>query len=166
MSSTSPKCPECQCSSTSEVDRQFRLTHEERDAARGQVRHWWLCDHCGHRWETLSLKRWDSVHGASARNPKEYRQRVEKYAKRVYNRVFDYPPGSFKNDLDGFLDLVDEFSGRVGTRYGGRVGSEVIWMFTLRAANKLLERWDDPKNLKYKLLEALNSRRNGAPLHD
>lgn len=161
MSINAPKCPKCGGSSTTEIRRRFRITHEEPGAVRGEIHHWWLCDACGHDWDTLSKKRWDDVHGTSARNPKEYRARVEKYAKSVYNRVFDFPPGAFKDDLPGFLKLIEKFGGRVGTHYGGRVGSEVTWKYILRAANKLLARWDDPVNLKYKLLEALNSRRNG-----
>ena len=161
MVPSAPRCPKCQRSSTSEVMRRFRLTHEEPGAARGEVEHWWICDYCGHEWEGVSKKRWDSVHGASARNPTEYRARVDKYAKRLYNRVFDYPAGSFKDDMPGFLKLVGEYGGRIGTRYGGRVGTEVGLKYTLRAANKLLAHWDDPVNLKYDILKALKSRSSG-----
>jgi len=161
MGTIAPRCPKCQRSSTSEVMRRFTLTHEERDAARGQVHHFWICDYCGHEWDSISKKRWDSVHGASARNPTEYRARVDKYAKRLYNRIFDFEPGAFKDNVPGFLKLVDDFGGRLGTRYGGRVGAEVGDAYILRAANKLLAHWDDPVNLKYDILKALKSRRGG-----
>jgi len=146
--------------------RRFRLTHDEGDAARGEVHHFWICDYCAHEWESLSRKRWDSVHGASARNPSEYRARVDKYAKRLYNRIFDYPPGSFKDDMPGFMRLARDYGGRVGTRYGGRVGSEVAERYILRAADKLLARWDGPVNLKYDIMKALNSRQGGGGRDD
>jgi hypothetical protein len=161
MATASPKCPQCKRSSTSEVMRRFKVTHEGRGDARARVRIWWICDYCGHEWVTVSHRRWDDVHGAANRNPTEYRQRVERYAKRLYNRVFDYPPGSFKDDPEGFAALAVEYGGRLCTRFGGRVGREVAETYILRAADKLLARWDHPTNLKYLVKKALDSQRNG-----
>lgn len=129
--------------------------------ARGEVVIDWICDYCSHEFKTTSKRRWDDVHGTAARNPTEYRGRVEKYAKRLYNRIFDFPAGSFKGDLEGFNKLAEKFSGRLGTRYGGRVGSEVNVKFLTRAANKLLARWDNPKIFKYYVENGLKSR--GSP---
>jgi len=155
------RCPKCRVKTGSEVWRTFTLTHDDGKEARGRIDIQWICDRCGTEWSSTSRVSWRDDAGKAARNPTEYRERVERYAKRLYNRIFDFPPGAFRDDPEAFHRKAERFRTRLWVRYHGRAAGEIAERFVERAARKLLARWEPPVNFKYDEPDPFNRRRTG-----
>lgn len=113
------RCPSCEIRAGDEVYRWFTLTHESDGAARGRVDIDWVCSKCGKKFKTVSKRSWTDVRGTAARHPGEYRARVERYARKLYFRIFDYQKGAFKDAPEAFNPLVHEFFAALGASLRG-----------------------------------------------
>lgn len=143
------RCPKCGYLMGDEVMRRFTLTHEGDGAARGKVRIWWICTGCGHEWDDVSARSWTDTHGTAARHPGVLRARVERYAQRLYNRTFDFPPGSYRGRDVEFELLAERFRSTLGRRFSSSISTPVAERLVARAASKLMARWEPPVNFKY-----------------
>ena len=161
------RCPECSVRSGSEVWRTFSLTYDDGKEARGKIVIQWRCDRDGTEWSSTSRVAWRDDAGKAARNPTEYRQRVERYAKRLYLRFFDFGSGAFKDNPQAFHAKAERFRTRLWVRYHGRVAGEISERYVERAARKLLARWEPPVNFKYNEADPFNRTDSGENLgHD
>ncbi len=118
--------------------------------ARGYVQVRYGCAACGHRWTVEVRRDWERERGVSAPHPGAMRDRQERYARKLYRAVFDYPAGSFIGDGEGFDALAARFRSRMLDRFPRTLTPGLSDEYVGRAASKLLARWEPPVHFKYK----------------
>jgi hypothetical protein len=87
--------------------------------------------------------------------------RQERYARKLYRAVFDYAPGAFRSDPEGFAALADRYRSRLVDRFPRTLLPGLSDRFIARAASKLMARWEPPVNFKYKCAPRRKSKRPG-----
>lgn len=161
MRSGAVPCPSCGARRGREVGRAFALDFDTGLEARAYITIRYRCAGCGHRWDHVARRDWEHERGAAAPHVGAMAERQERYAGKLYRRVFDYPAGAFRHDPEGFAALAERFRAGMMDRFPRTLLPGITDQYVGRAASKLIARWEPPVSFKYKCRDRRKCARAG-----
>ena len=160
---SSVPCPACGARRGRERGRTFNLRMDTGLEARAFIEVRLTCAGCGHRWTVQVRRDWEHERGVAAPHPGAMVARQERYARKLYRAVFDFPPGAFRSDAEGFAALAERYRSRLVDRFPRTLTPGLSDKYIARAASKLLARWEPPVNFLYDCRPRRKSGRAGRP---